>query len=213
MNETTGRQWIDFEELKKTASVPAVLSALGLLDDMVRDGSEWKGQCPFHKGEGNIKPFCFHEDKRAFHCFACKRKGNVLDFVKQYLEWKNKGRVGVREAAEYIVSAMEGYTPKAREEEADEEASPLAVLEQEAAKTEKIKEPPKRKPKAETEKTGAKEGKKKPPRIEELNPEYFLDFVEACKLVSLKGASPRDFVAVRVEYINKVLSLLALTTR
>lgn len=213
MNETTGRQWINFEELKKTASVEAVLSSFGLLDDMALVGEEWKGQCPFHKGEGNIKPFCFHEDKRAFHCFACKRKGNVLDFVKQYLEWKNKRSVGVREAAEYIVSAMEGYTPKEREGATDEGGSPLAVLEQEAAQTEKIKEPPKSKPKAETEKKGVKGGKKKPPIIEELNPEYFLDFVEACKLVSLNGASPRDFVAVRVEYINKVLSLLALATR
>ena len=74
MNETTGQQWIDCEEFKKTASVPAVLSALGLLDDLVLVGSEWKGQCPFHKGEGNIKPFGFHEDNRAFYCFACKRK-------------------------------------------------------------------------------------------------------------------------------------------
>lgn len=218
MNETTGRQWIDFEELKKTASVKAVLSSLGLLDDMVRVGEEWKGQCPFHKGENkNIKPFSFSRDKRAFYCHVCKRKGNVLDFVKTYLEWKNKEKVGVREAAEYIVSAMENFTGEGEREEEKENTPDVEAVIQEARTKERKEEKHgeaggaiRAKKKAETEKREREEGN---PVLQELNPEYFLDFVEACKLVSLKGASPRDFVAVRVEYINKVLSLLALTTR
>ncbi len=222
MNETTGRQWIDFDELKKMASVKAVLLSLGLLDNMVRVGEEWKGQCPFHKGENkNIKPFSFSRDKRAFYCHVCKRKGNVLDFVKTYLEWKNKEKVGVREAAECIVSAMENFTGEEegegeREEEKENTPDVEAVIQE--ARTEERKEEKhgeaggaiRAKKMAETEK---KEHEERNPVLQKLNPEYFLDFVEACKLVSLKGASPRDFVAVRVEYINKVLSILALTTR
>jgi hypothetical protein len=224
MNETTSRQWIDFESLKKTASVKAVLASLGLLDDMELVGSEWKGQCPFHKGENkNIKPFAFSRDKRAFYCHVCKRKGNVLDFVKQYLEWKNKEKVGVREAAEYIVSAMEQFAgeeegEKEEEEEKKEagESTPDVEAILQEARTQETKEEKRgegvKAPRAHKE-TEKREREEKNSVLEELNPEYFLDFVEACKLVSLKGASPRDFVAVRVEYIQKFLSLLALTTR
>ena len=210
MNETTGRVWIDFEELKKTASVKAVLASLGLLDDMELVGSEWKGQCPFHKGENkNIKPFAFSRDKRAFFCHVCKRKGNVLDFVKEYLEWKNKEKFGVRQAAEYIDAAMAGYTPKEREEEkaeprrmTGEEAAPLAVLEKEDAHKQKTGEVPKRKKNAET----GEEEKKNPPH-HGLNPEHFLDFIAACKLVSFNQATAQDFVAVRVSFLQKLRAM------
>ena len=222
MSENGGRKWIDFESLKKTASVKAVLASLGLLDDMALVGKEWKGQCPFHKGENkNIKPFAFSREKRVFYCHVCNRKGNVLDFVKMYLEWKNKEKVGVREAAEYIVSAIEQFTgEEGGEEEKEEEGESTPDVEailQEARTQEKKEEKrgegvgaPRAKKETGTEK---REREEKNSVVEALNPEYFLDFVEACKLVSLKGASPRDFVAVRVEYIQKFLSLLALTTR
>ncbi len=209
MSENGGKKWIDFEALKKTANVEAVLSALGLLDDMVSVGREWKGQCPFHKGEGNIKPFCFNEEKRAFHCFACKRKGNVLDFVKEYLEWKNKEKFGVRQAAEYIDAAMAGYTPKEREEEkaeprrmTGEAAAPLAVLEKEDAHKQKTGEVPKRKKNAETG-----EAEKKNPTHHGLNPEHFLDFIDACKLVSFNQATAQDFVAVRVSFLQQLRAM------
>lgn len=200
MSENGARKWIDFEDLKKTASVEAVLSALDLLDGLVRTGVEWKGQCPFHKGEGSAKPFCFHEEKRAFHCFACKRKGNVLDFVKMYLEWKNKGKMGVREAAEFIDTAMAGYTPIERVE-SEEEAASRAVLEQEA------EQKPKEKKGGRAAKNEVREEDSQPVMSPSWNPEYFLDFIEACRAVSLGHETARDFVAVRVSFLQKLRGL------
>lgn len=204
MNETTGRQWIDFHALKETASVPAVLGALGLLDDLVKVGSDWKGQCPFHKGEGNQKPFSVHEEKRAFHCFVCKRKGSILDFVSQYLTWKGE-KTGVRQAAEYIVSAMEGYTPSV--ETVQEKEAPLINPPEEEKKPETSEK--EKKPKNRGAKEAAKEeGEERNPALQELNQEYFLDFIDACKLVSLNKASSRDFIAVRTSFLDRLFSLV-----
>lgn len=191
MGENGTRKWIDFEDLKRTANIEATLSALELLDGLVHIGNEWKGHCPFHKGEGNAKPFCFNEEKKAFHCFVCKRKGNVLDFVKMYLEWKDKGTVGVRSAAEFIASAMEKYTPKAREEFG--EGTPIqAVLEQET----------------EVPKKDAKQRKSKKPAPPGLNRENFVGFIEACRMVSLGQATAHEFVAVRVSFLQELRSML-----
>lgn len=204
MNETASRPWIDFQELKGTASVPAVLDALGLLGDLVKVGSDWKGQCPFHKGEGNIKPFSFHEEKRAFHCFACKRKGSILDFVSQYLTWKGES-TGVRKAAEFIVSAMENYTPLV--EKVQEEEPPYTPAPQEEKKPEttgKERKPRKRGAKEETKESGEERN----PILQEFNQEYFLDFIDACKLVSLNKATARDFIAVRASFLDKLRSLV-----
>ena len=45
-----------------------------------KNGSELRGRCPIHQGEGN-DAFHVNLTKNAFHCFSCKAKGNVLDFV------------------------------------------------------------------------------------------------------------------------------------
>jgi len=52
------------------------------------------GFCPFHK---ESKP-SFHVSltKNAYQCFACKAKGNILDFVRQ------KESVELREAGVLI---------------------------------------------------------------------------------------------------------------
>lgn len=199
-NDNDSRKWIDFNELKRAANVEAVLSALGLLEDLVQVGEELKGQCPFHKGEGNAKPFSFHETKKAFYCHVCKRKGNVLEFVKLYLTWKNKVAVGVREAAEFIDSALVGYVSKPKEtpgKEAEEpkkveEALPLAVLEKE--REEEAIKPPKKK-------------KSLKGSALLLNQDNCIVFTEACRMVSLGQATVDEFVAVKASTLKKLQNL------
>jgi DNA primase len=45
-----------------------------------KSGEELRGRCPIHQGEGT-DTFHVSLSKNAFHCFSCKARGNVLDFV------------------------------------------------------------------------------------------------------------------------------------
>lgn len=47
---------------------------------MRRTGSEWRGPCPLHGGEG--PNFCVNPDKGVFSCFVCGESGDVFDFVR-----------------------------------------------------------------------------------------------------------------------------------
>lgn len=188
MNETTSRPWIDFQELKGTASVPAVLDALGLLGDLVKVGSDWKGQCPFHKGEGNIKPFSFHEEKRAFHCFACKRKGSILDFVSQYLTWKGE-KTGVRQAAEYIVSAMENFIPLP-EIVKEEEPTPIQSREEEKQEAVGKQKEKKKRMKEEVE----------PQSVSDIPP--VMSFSLASRLIIANAINPAHLLVVNMDAVG-----------
>ena len=45
-----------------------------------KSGKELRGKCPIHQGEGT-DIFHANREKNIFHCFSCKARGNVLDFV------------------------------------------------------------------------------------------------------------------------------------
>ena len=61
-----------------------MLDKLGLLEEMTLEGDEFVGFCSLHEGEKKKKSFYANGRKGIFHCFACGKKGNVLDFVKLY---------------------------------------------------------------------------------------------------------------------------------
>lgn len=69
--------WVDFRQVKEAVGFDQVLAHYGLT--LIAKGAELRGRCPFHK---DTKPsFRVNLEKRAFHCFGCQAKGNVLDFV------------------------------------------------------------------------------------------------------------------------------------
>jgi hypothetical protein len=91
------KDWVDFAAAK---AVPfeMVMEATGLSGKLRRDGEEWKGICPLHGG--TKESFGFNVAKGYFKCFGCKRSGNVLDFVNQWLfEGKN-----IKDAARWLVA-------------------------------------------------------------------------------------------------------------
>jgi DNA primase len=71
--------WVDFKAIKAAVSLQAVLDRYGV-NWLRKNGDELRGRCPIHKGEGKDT---FHASlvKGVFHCFSCKKRGNVLDFV------------------------------------------------------------------------------------------------------------------------------------
>lgn len=107
-NTTEG--WIDFQALKASATVGAVVAYFGL--NLQPEGNEWKGCCPFHEENGKASSFSFHETKKAFHCFACKRKGSILDFVQQWIAFKENRACGIKEAGLLLAQAIEAEKAK-----------------------------------------------------------------------------------------------------
>ena len=71
--------WVDFKSVKAAVPIQAALDHYGI-NWLRKKNDELRGRCPIHKGDGED---AFHVSlvKNAFHCFSCKARGNVLDFV------------------------------------------------------------------------------------------------------------------------------------
>jgi DNA primase len=73
------QEWIDYGALKASADMAAVLAHYSL--KAPRSRRKFNIRCPFHDDR---EPSCGIDlDLKTFHCFGCKAKGNVLDFVKR----------------------------------------------------------------------------------------------------------------------------------
>lgn len=82
MGEARKKRWVDFQELKDRITFAQVLERLDLLPGLERAGDELRGQCPIcKKGDAKSKSFSINVSKQVFQCFACKKRGNVLDFT------------------------------------------------------------------------------------------------------------------------------------
>jgi len=117
----TAEGWIDFRAIKDAVTVEAVNNFFTLR--LKRVGDEWKGFCPFHAERGKESSFSFHDEKKAFHCFVCKRKGSVLDFVQQLIAWKENRSCGIKEAGQLLVQVMEedAYRKRTETEQAEQQ--------------------------------------------------------------------------------------------
>jgi hypothetical protein len=92
--------WVDFNRAKKVP-FEAVVEAIELSGKLKRYGNEYKGVCPLHGG--NKESFGFNVEKGLFHCFGCKRSGNLLDFVNHKLF----GGRQIKEAAVWLISLVD----------------------------------------------------------------------------------------------------------
>jgi DNA primase len=71
--------WVDFKAIKAAVTMEMVLSRYGV-NWLRKKDDELRGRCPIHQGEGQ-STFHVSLGKNVFHCFSCKARGNVLDFV------------------------------------------------------------------------------------------------------------------------------------
>jgi CHC2 zinc finger len=106
MAERNGTQPAGYVDLNRAKQVPFVdaLQELDLLEHLRRDGDELKGICPIHGGEK--ESFGVHVVRGVFNCFACKKKGNVLDFVMHFKQ------VNVKEAGQWLIALLERSTDR-----------------------------------------------------------------------------------------------------
>jgi DNA primase len=70
---------VSFDLVKEKVTVVTVLSRYGFLDALQEKGKQLVGLCPFHN-EG--KPsFKVTPSRNIWHCFGCKKGGDVIDLV------------------------------------------------------------------------------------------------------------------------------------
>src|SRR5712691_9777496 len=104
--------WVDFKAVKSAVTMRMVLDRYQV-NWLRKKGEELRGRCPIHQGEGQ-DTFHVNLSKNAFHCFSCKARGNVLDFVAAMEE------CSVRDAALRLAEwfAIDGKTTAAGQPQA-----------------------------------------------------------------------------------------------
>ena len=110
--------WVDFKAIKAVVTMEMVLDRYGI-NWLRKKDDELRGRCPVHQGEGQ-STFHVSLSKKVFHCFSCKARGNVLDFVAAM------EKCSVRDAG---VKLTEWFTlpQKAPETDSSEEAQSRGV--------------------------------------------------------------------------------------
>jgi hypothetical protein len=79
------KRWVDFAAVKAAVSLIRGLAHYGINHETEGWGwnfqeEEFRGPCPLPECGGK-RSFSVNVPKNTFHCFACKARGNVLDFV------------------------------------------------------------------------------------------------------------------------------------
>jgi DNA primase len=72
--------FVSFREVKSAVSLESVLRRYELFAGLREKGANLVGRCPFCESP-SAQQFQVSPAKNAWHCFACKAGGNVLDFV------------------------------------------------------------------------------------------------------------------------------------
>jgi len=91
---------VDFEAIKSATDLVSVIASYGV--KLKKSGRDYVGLCPFH--EEKTPSFHVTPAKRLFHCFGCRAKGNVVQFVAR------KEGITDREAGLKLAKATPGVT-------------------------------------------------------------------------------------------------------
>ena len=95
------------DEIKRTADI---VELIGQYVQLNKAGRNYTGLCPFHSEKD--PSFTVNRERQTFHCFGCKKGGDVFTFWMEY-----HGATfpeALRDLAErYDVSLSEGYSATA----------------------------------------------------------------------------------------------------
>jgi len=114
--------WVDRDKAL-SVSIEKVLEDIGALDNLTRKGDDLQGWCPIGDTHGKKDSFGANVVKGVFNCYACKKKGNVIDLAMAYYGEPFKiaagGLTHLAEKLEYEKSAdaemVQEPTPEASE--------------------------------------------------------------------------------------------------
>ena len=72
----------DIDRIKKETDLLALVRSRGV--ELHKHGAkDWKGLCPFHGDHGNPN-LIVSPDKGLWHCMACGKAGNPIQFVQHH---------------------------------------------------------------------------------------------------------------------------------
>ena len=97
-------QYLNFKLIKNQTDVVKLFDFLNLGDtyELNKDNDELVGICPLsNEKHGDENSFSFNVKKKTFQCFACKKRGSVIDFIK-YMREANGGKLNLRESAKVL---------------------------------------------------------------------------------------------------------------
>ena len=122
---TSTKTRIDFQALKASVSMHDVLAHYGLLDTMTerKNGQQLVGPSPFRDGKSRTA-FKVNPAQKCWYDFGLKQGGSVIDFVAV------KEAVGIREAAERLVSWFGAAEEETAVDPSSTEASALDIYTQ-----------------------------------------------------------------------------------
>lgn len=73
---------VDIERVKKATDLVALVQSRGIA--LKKHGAkDWKGLCPFH-GDKDTPNLIVSPQKGLFHCMACGKAGNPIQFVQAH---------------------------------------------------------------------------------------------------------------------------------
>lgn len=72
----------DIERIKKETDLVALVQSRGIKLEK-HGGKDWKGLCPFH-GDKNTPNLIVSPAKGLWHCMACSKAGNAIQFVQHH---------------------------------------------------------------------------------------------------------------------------------
>lgn len=185
--------WIDFKTVKANANIGAVVRGLKLQDTLKQKGDEWIGFCPFHVGKGKADSLHISESKKGFHCFCCKRKGSIIDFVKEYKLLICEESLTLRDTASLIDHwSLWEKNGQLKDDRAEKDRLDLGEMDASCI----VKE---------MDAVGVTAGLHVPD-VDGLA--LIVDFAEACRQVTFGRAHVTDFIAVRVGVLAEVMAKL-----
>ena len=100
------------ERIRETADIVGVI---GEYVKLKRQGTDWRGPCPFHQGTKNN--FSVSPRIRSYHCFVCGEKGDVFGFLMKRLgvDWPTSLRM-VAEKSGIEVIEIDNRRPDAKDD-------------------------------------------------------------------------------------------------
>ncbi len=110
---------IDFNQVKKASKVNQVLRYYNI-HNLKEKGGEMVGWCPLSGGHGKDDSFSFNFEKKVFQCFACKKRGSTLDFVREM------EKTGIKQAGAVLDEINKGKPPLTSLEH-DEDVPPSSM--------------------------------------------------------------------------------------
>ncbi|MEQ1875734.1 MAG: DNA primase [Bdellovibrionia bacterium] len=72
------------EFIEKVRDASNIVEVIGQHTQLKKTSSNYSGLCPFPDHKEKTPSFSVSDTKQAYHCFGCKRGGNVITFLRDY---------------------------------------------------------------------------------------------------------------------------------